>query len=310
MVQSKRSSTRCRGRYVVLTAARNEERFIRSTITSLVSQTVKPVRWIVASDNSTDRTDEIVLAAAHTHPWITLLRLADGEGRGFDAKARAIAAAYASVGALDFEVVVNMDADVTFGPDFCAYLLRELGLDARIGVAGTRYTERDQLRLKGRFSNQAEVPGQIQFFRRECFDAIGGYDTMRRGGVDTVAVVRARMAGWETRVFAGETYEHHRAMGTGGRGGIAASLMYGERAYLLGGHPLWETARAISHVGRHPYIVAAMLEAVGYWAAAARNLELSVPPEVVAFRRHEQMQRVKQAAATLLRPRATNDLAE
>ena len=47
-------------KYVLITPARNEEEFIEKTILSVISQTVLPQKWIIVSDHSTDRTNEIV----------------------------------------------------------------------------------------------------------------------------------------------------------------------------------------------------------------------------------------------------------
>ena len=46
--------------YVLVTAARNEEAYIEKTMQSIVEQTVLPKKWLIVSDGSTDRTDEIV----------------------------------------------------------------------------------------------------------------------------------------------------------------------------------------------------------------------------------------------------------
>ena len=46
--------------YVLITPARNEEAFIEQTIRSVISQTVPPRKWVIVSDGSTDRTDDIV----------------------------------------------------------------------------------------------------------------------------------------------------------------------------------------------------------------------------------------------------------
>ena len=45
--------------YVLLTAAHNEEAFIEKTIASVLAQTVLPLRWVIVSDGSTDKTAEI-----------------------------------------------------------------------------------------------------------------------------------------------------------------------------------------------------------------------------------------------------------
>ena len=59
--------------YVLITPARNEARFIDSTIKSVIDQTLKPMRWIIVSDGSTDGTDQIVEKYTSANPWIELV---------------------------------------------------------------------------------------------------------------------------------------------------------------------------------------------------------------------------------------------
>ena len=86
-------------KYVLITAARNEEAFIRLTLASVAAQTQLPERWIITDDGSTDCTAEIVEAFARPHPWITLVRESRvrrpqlwREGRRSERRARANAA--------------------------------------------------------------------------------------------------------------------------------------------------------------------------------------------------------------------------
>jgi len=46
--------------YAVVTPARDEARFLELTIRSVIAQPVRPLRWIIVSDGSTDGTVEIV----------------------------------------------------------------------------------------------------------------------------------------------------------------------------------------------------------------------------------------------------------
>jgi len=61
-------ATRADGlKYALVTPARNEEALIEQTILSVVAQTIRPVRWVIVSDGSTDGTDEIVKRHARHH---------------------------------------------------------------------------------------------------------------------------------------------------------------------------------------------------------------------------------------------------
>jgi glycosyltransferase involved in cell wall biosynthesis len=53
-------------RYVLVTPARKEAQFIELTIKSMVAQIVRPLKWVIVSDGSTDGTDDIVRSPACT----------------------------------------------------------------------------------------------------------------------------------------------------------------------------------------------------------------------------------------------------
>ena len=75
--------------YVLVTAARNEAEFIELTIKSVVAQTIRPLKWVIVSDGSTDGTDEIVRSYARDYPWIDLVRMPARRERHFAGKAYA-----------------------------------------------------------------------------------------------------------------------------------------------------------------------------------------------------------------------------
>ena len=100
--------------YVLVTPARNEAQFIESTIQSVVAQTVRPLKWVIVSDGSTDGTDEIVEQICVAHEWIELLRMPERKERHFAGKAHAFKAGKARVDGLPYDVIANLDADITF----------------------------------------------------------------------------------------------------------------------------------------------------------------------------------------------------
>ena len=67
--------------YVIITPAKNEEKYIRYTLDSVVNQTLKPVEWIIVNDGSTDRTAEIVEEYVKKHVWIKLITIRKNEKR-------------------------------------------------------------------------------------------------------------------------------------------------------------------------------------------------------------------------------------
>ena len=104
--------------YVLITPARNEAQFIELTIKSVVSQTVRPLKWVIVSDGSTDGTDDIVSKYAAEHPWIELVRMPERSERHFAGKVHAFNAGYARVKHLKYEVIGSLDGDISFDERF------------------------------------------------------------------------------------------------------------------------------------------------------------------------------------------------
>jgi glycosyltransferase involved in cell wall biosynthesis len=280
--------------YVIITPARNEAAFIEKTIQSVIAQTVLPKRWVIVSDGSTDGTDEIVEKYRDARPWLELIRLPVRHERHFAAKVNAFNAAYERVKDLAFDVVGNIDADVSFGPDFFEFLLGKFEAMPRLGVAGTDYIEGDFHSFRDSYISPAHVNGQCQLFRRQCFEEIGGYVPIKGGGIDWVAVTTARMKGWTTRSFGERVFAHHRKMGTAGGNELKARFHYGKKDYFLGGHPLWQVFRSGFQITKRPYVLGGILLLSGYVWCWLTGHERAVSRELMQFHRGEQLARLKQ----------------
>src|SRR2546430_3274291 len=146
-------------RYVLISPARNEALYIEHTIQSVIAQTLLPVRWIIVSDGSTDGTDELVARYAAQHDWIELVRQPERADRHFAGKVNAFNAGYARVKDLDYEIIGNLDADISFEKDYCAFLVSKFGENPRLGVAGTPRREGANPMYDYRFTSIEDVSG-------------------------------------------------------------------------------------------------------------------------------------------------------
>lgn len=280
-------------KYLLITAARNEEAFLEQTILCVVRQTVLPCRWIIVSDGSTDRTDEIVTSYARDHDWIELLRMPERRERNFAGKAGCFNTAYARFKHLDFDLVANLDADLTFVPDYYEFLLGKFVADPRLGLGGTPFREEGHT-YDYRFSSIEHVSGASQVFRRDCFDQIGGYVAVPGGGIDVIAVLTARMRGWHTRTFLERVCEHHRPMCSANyRHKFTANVKLGQRAYRMGFHPLWQLFRSVYQMTKRPYITGGLALSIGYFGCLLRCCERPLSPELIQFQRRDQMRRLR-----------------
>jgi biofilm PGA synthesis N-glycosyltransferase PgaC len=279
--------------YVLITPAHNEEKYIEGTIQSVIKQTILPVKWVIVSDGSTDDTEKIISKYTESHPWIELVVRPKHADRQFAAKVKAFNAGFEKVQDMQYDFIGNLDADLTFDPDYMEYLIGKMENDEKLGVVGTPFVEdENQEGYDFRFANIEHVSGACQIFRKACFEEIGGYTPIKGGGIDWVAVTSARMHGWKTRTYTDRVLFHHRKMGTG-RGNVLQSwYRLGREDYYLGSHPLWEVFRSFFQMRYKPYIISGLTMLTGYFFAAIRRIKRPISKELVTFYRKEQMARL------------------
>jgi poly-beta-1,6-N-acetyl-D-glucosamine synthase len=278
--------------YVLISPARNEARFIEQTIKSVLNQTMRPLKWVIVSDGSTDGTDDLVKRYAALHPWIELVRMPERQERHFAGKVDAFNAGYSKVKELKYDIIGNLDADISFDPDYFAFLMGKFAENPDLGVGGTPYREGNKM-YDYRFSSVEHVSGACQMFRRECFEAIGGYLPISSGGVDLIAVLTARTHGWKTRTYTEKSYKHHRKMGAAHYTGFRERMHIGRMDYLLGSHPVWELFRCVYQMRNRPYVIGGILVLFGYVWAMLRRCKRTIPDELMGFRQHDQMRRLR-----------------
>jgi glycosyltransferase involved in cell wall biosynthesis len=285
--------------YVLITPARNEEAFIETAIQSIIAQTRLPQRWIIVSDGSNDRTEAIVRKYAERYEWIELIAMPVHSERHFASKVYSFNRGYESVKKEKYDIIGNLDADISFSKDYFEFLLKKFEENDRLGVAGTPFIENGR-HYDYRFTNIEHVSGACQLFRRECFEEIGGYVPIKSGGIDWVAVTTARMRGWETRTFTEKTCLHHRKIGTGNTAAVLTWFRQGRKDYFLGNHPLWEVFRTLYQMIKKPYIIGGTFLLLGFAWAGVKRVERPISDDLVQFVRKEQMSRLKKVLAKVL----------
>lgn len=281
--------------YVLITAARNEEAYIEKTIRSVITQTILPAKWVIVSDGSRDRTDEIVKHYADSYDFILLLRRSSDRERNYGSKVRALKLAYGQLANLEFDFVGNLDADVSLWPPYYEKALSKFDANEHLGVVGgTRFDL-----YNGKFQKLHpalnSAGGPTQLFRRKCYEEIGGYLPLRFGGEDTAAETMARMHGWQVETFPDLDVFHYRYTGTAGGGRVSAKFKAGIVAYLMGYHPLFEVARCVFRLFDQPPVVGSFSLLAGYCWASLKRYERQVPDDFIQYLRSEQLARLQSA---------------
>jgi poly-beta-1,6-N-acetyl-D-glucosamine synthase len=280
-------------KYVLISAARNEQAYIEKTIQSVIKQTISPQKWIIVSDGSTDDTDSIVKRYMEKYAFIELLTRTGDKNRNFGSKAMSVKKAYEHIQNVEFNFVGNVDADISFDPDYYENMIDKFEQNPKLGiVGGTRYDRYPKGFVKIQCAKNS-VGGPFQFFRKKCFDEIGGYRNLEYGGIDAVAETTARMYDWEVKSYSEYSIYHYRITGLANtRHILLTRFRDGTKLYLIGFHPIHILIKYISRIFNKPIFLGSLFLYSGYFWAAIRKIKKPVSAEFVKFLRAEQMRRL------------------
>lgn len=287
--------------YVIITPVQNEALLIEMTIKSVIDQTVLPIKWVIVSDGSTDGTDDIVNKYASESKWIELLRLPERSGRHFADRVNAFNAGYDKVKNMNYEIICLLYADLSFEKGYMAFLLSKFAGNPALGVAGTRIKD-VSCQYDYRFSNIEHVSGACVLFRRKCFEDIGGYIPLKVEGTHVVAVITARMKGWQTRTYPEIWCIHHPETQAERHTTLKATFKNGYHDYLMGTHAVWQGVRSIYQMSKKPFVVGGTTLLAGYLWAMMTRAERPVTRDLIKFIRMEQMNRLRRHLADFLVP--------
>jgi poly-beta-1,6-N-acetyl-D-glucosamine synthase len=271
-------------RYVIVSPVKDEAEYIELTLRSVNDQSLKPVKWVIVDDGSTDRTAEIIERYAAAHRFITLQRSpAAGSRDTGRAEVQAFHRGYEALVGTGFDFVVKLDGDLSFGPDYFETLLARMASDVTLGIASGIYLEADKRGVwKTVPMPSYHAFGACKVVRRQCFEQIDRFATVP--GWDTADEIRAWNKGWKTRHFEDLEVRHHRPEGSA-MGFLSTNRMYGEIHYVTGGDPLFLLFKVLHRLWLKPYVLGALAMSFGYLAAIARRRpRLVTREEAIAYR--------------------------
>ncbi len=277
-----------------MTAAHNEEDFIEATLQSVLAQTLLPQRWVIVSDNSTDRTDEIVESYARQHDFIRVLHITRAPGRNFGAKVMALQQGNQLLEGMEYDFIGNLDADVTLEPSYFEQLISHFRQHPDLGLAGGFVYEDAGGEYRSlRMNDVRNVGHAAQLVRRECYEAIGRYAILKYGGEDWYAQTKARMQGWHVEALPQLKIFHHRHI-SGGSSPLRNAFRLGKQDYSFGSAPLFEMMKCLRRIPERPYFGNALARLAGFlWPYICKEPR-AVPDDLALFLRREQKQRVSQ----------------
>lgn len=279
--------------YAVVSPVRNETANLERLAGALVDQRRRPEAWLIVDTGSTDGTREVAEQLSREHPWIATASLPDGaEAVRGGPIVRAFELGAARIDER-VDIVVKLDADTSFGPEYFERLVARFAADPSLGIASGTCHELEAGAWRERHVTGTTVWGASRAYRRACLVDVMPLE--QRMGWDGVDEFRANARGWKSQSFKDLPFRHHRREGERDGSRRLARLAQGRAARFLGYRPWYLVLRALWHARREP---AALAMIWGYAQAAAAGDPRCADEAARSYlRRQQSLRRVPLRAA-------------
>lgn len=254
-------------KYVIISPCRNEAEFMHCTLDSVISQTIPPDLWVIVDDGSTDQTPQILAEYAEKHSFIKIVPCSN---RGYRSVGpgviEAFYAGYQTVQAEDFNYICKLDLDLIVPPRYFEILLQRMEDEPRLGTCSGKpyFLDKKSGKLMSEKCGDENSVGMTKFFRKNCFDQIGGF--VQQVMWDAIDGHRCRMLGWiavswdepELR------FTHLRPMGSSQQNMLTGRMRHGFGQHFMGTGLSYMTASALYRMTRPPYLLGGLAMWYGY----------------------------------------------
>jgi len=253
--------------YLLVSPCRNEADYMKLTLDSVVSQTVVPSLWLIVDDGSTDETPGILAEYASKYDFIKVITR---ENRGHRSVGPGVIEAfyygYDDVDTKAFDYICKFDLDLELPARYFEILIQKMTDNPRIGTCSGKAYFKDQKTgelVSEKCGDEMSV-GMTKFYRRTCFEEIGGF--VRQVMWDGIDCHKCRSLGWIA-----ESYDepelrfiHLRPMGSSQQSIFAGRMRHGFGQYFMGTSLVYMTASSVFRILHPPYFVGGMAMWWGY----------------------------------------------
>ena len=277
-------------RYVLISPCRNEAKYMRQTLDTVVAQSVTPALWVIVDDGSTDETPQILAEYAARHPWITIVTRKDRGRRAVGPGViEAFYAGYETIRPEDFDYVCKLDLDLRLPLRYFEILMERMEANPRIATcSGKAYVEEDGA-LKDENHGDETSLGMTKFYRVSAFTEIGGF--VREVMWDGIDCHRCRMKGWMACSWNEPElrFVHLRPMGSSQQSIYTGRMRHGFGQYFMGTGFLYLSASALSRIREKPVLLGSLAVIWGWLRSALARKPRYEDPEFRRFLRRYQM---------------------
>jgi biofilm PGA synthesis N-glycosyltransferase PgaC len=276
-------------RYVLISPCRNEADFMRQTLDSVIAQSIRPAKWVIVDDGSTDGTSQILAEYAARHDWISVLTRPDRGRRAVGPGViDAFYAGYDSIDADEYDYLCKLDLDLRLPPRYFEVLMQRMEANPRIATcSGKAYIETNG-NLENEGHGDENSIGASKFYRVSCFEAMGGF--VREVMWDGIDCHRCRMLGWMACSWDDRDlrFVHLRPMGSSQQSIFVGRMRHGYGQYFMGTGLLWMLATAVYRIPERPYVIGGLFILWGWLRSALQGKPRYEDPEFRQFLRRYQ----------------------
>ncbi|APX14337.1 glycosyltransferase family 2 protein [Tateyamaria omphalii] len=286
--------------YILISPCKNEGDYIEKTLISIRNQTVPPAQWIIVDDGSTDNSVDIIEKYLPSMPYIKVVNRPKGERRVGGGVIEAFNTGLAAVDVADYEYLCKLDVDLDLPPRYFEILLDRMAADPRLGTASGKayYMHPTTNERKSELCGDEASVGMTKFYRRACFEEIGGF--VAEVGWDGYDCHRARWFGWRAISWNDPDLQfiHLRPMGSSQKSIYRGRIRHGKGQFHLGAHPLFFMLSSLYRsVRQRPYVTGTLFSIYGYMKAWLQGEERFGDQDMTAFIRAYQLRALRSGKA-------------
>ena len=254
-------------KYLLVSPCRNEAKYMKQTLDSVIAQTGQPDLWVIVDDGSKDETPQILQDYASSHSFIQIITREDRGHRSVGPGViEAFYHGYDKIDVSQFDYVCKFDLDLDLPPRYFEILIQRMEENPRIGTcSGKAYFKdknTDEL-ISEKCGDEMSV-GMTKFYRRSCFEEIGGF--VRQVMWDGIDCHKCRQLGWIAVSWDEPELQfiHLRPMGSSQQGIFTGRMRHGFGQYFMGTGLLYMTASSVFRMIHPPYFVGCLAMLWGY----------------------------------------------
>ena len=267
---------------LIITPVKNESKFISTTISSVINQSVLPKKWLIVDDGSTDNTVDVINELISNHDWIELklFKTKNEERTGGSKVVRAFNYGLSFASVDDFEFIVKLDGDLELPENYFEKMINEFESDKKLGICGgTIYNKYSDNIIKMEKVSRFHVRGALKMIKIECWRDINGFKEIWNW--DGIDIMEAQFKGWNTRSI--DVPVIHLRPTSSAYDPLQHAFKSGYESYKMGSDFFLTLIRAFFKIKTRPFFKCSYFYLKGYFNAGLKKEALIVSPELASF---------------------------